>query len=310
MSVSSEAGDRLAEEIMLLRPYPCTWKGCTKRFKKHQKLKAHICMVHEGRKPYPCTADGCDKSFQTPSKLRKHALSHSESKRYACAYHGCGEYFTKWSLLQKHTKIDHKTTQCETCGKGVLKRNLNAHMKIHNISRPEVPCTLEGCQKVFSTERTLAAHMKVSHPDASGPPQFRCEYKDCGQSFTFKHVLERHIRNIHANPKATRKRRSDALEFDAIDTLTGFNDEDEMKKMPFACRVPGCNRRFTTEVLLKRHLKSRAHRKEKDNSGKLTGLAVLQAMEQEENRAIQDMIALHLDSVNKITDTVDTNNNV
>lgn len=65
--------------------------------------------------------------------------------------------------------------------------------------------------------------------------------------------------------------------------------------MPFACQVPGsdCNRRFTTEALLKRHLKSRVH-----STGEVTGLAVLRAMEQDENRAIQDMIALHLDTGN------------
>ncbi|KAF9123397.1 hypothetical protein BGW39_009002 [Mortierella sp. 14UC] len=174
-------------------------------------------------------------------------------------------------------------------------------MKIHDASRPEVPCTIEGCQKVFSTERTLATHIKVSHPDASGPPQFKCDYKDCGQSFSFKHVLERHIRNIHTNRKAARKRRSDALDFDAIDELAGFDDEDEATKLPFACQLPGCNRRYTTEALLRRHLKSRTHRGKKGS--KVTGLAVLEAMDQEENQAIQDMIALHLDSDKKPTDT-------
>ncbi|KAK5799523.1 hypothetical protein F5H01DRAFT_356269 [Linnemannia elongata] len=295
MSVCSEGGDRLAEEIRTARPYACTWEGCLKRFTKHQKLKAHICMAHEGRKPYPCPAEGCDKSYQTPSKLRKHSLQHSQTKRYACAYPGCGEYFIKWSLLQKHTKIDHKTTQCDICGKAILKRNLSAHIKIHDVSRPEVPCTVEGCQKVFSTERTLATHVKASHPSPSGPPQFKCEYEDCGQAFSFKHVLERHIHNRHTNPKMKRKKRSDALEFDVIDALAGFDDEDEVTKVPFACQVPGssCNRRFTTEALLKRHLKSRAHA-----TGEVTGLAVLRAMEQDENRAIQDMIALHLDASN------------
>ncbi|KAF9906292.1 hypothetical protein EC991_000780 [Linnemannia zychae] len=301
MSVSSEAGDRLAEEIMLIRPYACTWEGCTKRFTKHQKLKAHVCMVHEGRKPYPCTVDGCDKSFQTPSKLRKHSMSHSEAKRYACAYPGCGEYFSKWSLLQKHTTVSHKTTQCETCGKNILKRNLTPHMKIHDAFRPEVPCPVEGCQKVFSTQRTLTTHIKVSHPDDLGPPQFKCDYKDCGQAFSFKHVLERHIRNIHTNPKTSRKRRGDALDFDVIDELAGFDNEDEITKMPFACQVPGCNRRYTTEFLLRRHLKSRAHKSKKDS--KVTGLSVLQAMDQVENQAIRDMIALHLDSEKKPIDT-------
>ncbi|KAF9133422.1 hypothetical protein BGX30_012294 [Mortierella sp. GBA39] len=207
-------------------------------------------------------------------------------------------YFTKWSLLQKHTKINHKMTQCDTCGKAVLKRNLSAHTKIHDTSRPEVPCTAEGCQKVFSTERSLATHMKASHP--SGLPQFKCEYDDCGQAFSFKHVLERHIRNRHTNPKTKRKKRSDALEFDVIDALAGFDDEDEVTKMPFACQVPGsdCNRRFTTEALLKRHLKSRAHL-----TGEVTGLEMLRAMEQDENRTIQDIIALHLDAGNSSRDS-------
>lgn len=66
-----------ADEIIKRKPYACTWEGCLKRFAKHQKLKAHVCMVHEGRKPYPCTHDGCEMSFQTPSKLRKHQLVHS-----------------------------------------------------------------------------------------------------------------------------------------------------------------------------------------------------------------------------------------
>lgn len=133
--------------------------------------------------------------------------------------------------------------------------------------------------------------MRTSHPSSSGPPQFKCEYEDCGQAFSFKHVLERHTRNRHTTPKMERKKRRDTMEFDVIDALAGFDDVDEVTKMPFACQVPGCHRRFTTEALLKRHLKSRTHK-----TGEVTGLAILQAMEQDENRTIQDMIALHLDT--------------
>ncbi|KAF9928733.1 hypothetical protein FBU30_002151 [Linnemannia zychae] len=241
MSMSSEGGDRLADDIKSIRPYACTW---------------------------------------------------GETKRYVCAYPDCGEYFTKWSLLQKHTKISHKTSKCEICGKAILKKNLSAHVKIHDASRPEVPCTVEGCQKVFSTERTLATHIKTAHPSSPADTQrFECTFDNCGQSFSFKHVLKRHIRNIHTLPKAgPTKQRNDMLEFDVIDELAGLNEEDEMIKLPFVCEILGCNRRYSTKALLKRHLKSSIHK-----SDGMKGLAALEAMEQEENQAIQEIIALHLD---------------
>lgn len=76
-SINLKDLQKVADEIVKERPYACTWEGCTKRFNKHQKLKAHVCMVHEGRRPYPCTHEDCEMSFQTPSKLRKHQLVHS-----------------------------------------------------------------------------------------------------------------------------------------------------------------------------------------------------------------------------------------
>ncbi|CAO3564568.1 unnamed protein product [Mortierella alpina] len=291
-SIGPETMRRIAEEITKERPYACTWEGCLKRFTKHQKLKAHVCMVHEGRKPYPCTHEGCIMSFQSPSKLRKHHLVHSDVNRYGCGVPGCETFFSKWSLLQKHNKTCHKSAPCPVCRKTVLNKTLRAHMKIHDTSRPQVICTAEGCSKVFSTERTLAAHVKTAHPAPECAPDFKCEYPGCGKTFSYKHVMERHQKRIHEEPKPRKKRR-DAIEGTFMDAIVGFTADDTEAILPFACVVPGCTRRYTTEKLLQRHLTSQAH-----EIGDITGMDAKQSMAEAENQSIRDMIDLHIQDEN------------
>ncbi|KAF9202857.1 hypothetical protein BGZ49_007012 [Haplosporangium sp. Z 27] len=281
---------KVAEEIIKEKPYACTWEGCIKRFKKHQKLKAHICMVHKGVKPYPCDSEGCGKSFQTPSKLRKHQLVHSDSKRYACGDPGCDIFFSKWSLLQKHNKLFHKSAPCSICGKVVLKSNLKSHIKIHDNNRPVVPCTYEGCTKMYSTERTLATHVKTVHEKAPDAPKFKCEYEGCGMGFEFKHVLEKHVQRKHVNPQP-RKKRSDAIESTILDDLFGFTENEAIEKLPFACSFPDCEQRYSKERHLRKHLKSSAHQ-----SSKLTGTDFLRSMDEIENQTIRNMIELNIEA--------------
>ncbi|KAF9406659.1 hypothetical protein BGZ94_003013 [Podila epigama] len=213
---------RIAEEIEASKPYACSWAGCTERYAKHQRLKSHICIVHLGTKPYPCTHEGCDKSFPTPSKLWKHLLVHSETLRYGCGIEGCSSFFAKWSQLQKHNKDVHKSIPCLICNKKILSRNMSAHLKIHDTSRPQVNCTFEGCTRVFSTEQTLAAH-------------------------------------VHLDTPKQRKARKDAIRPNMLDSIVGFAKEDLDTLMPHVCPVPGCLRRFASLRLFRRHLKSKQH---------------------------------------------------
>ncbi|KAF8940958.1 hypothetical protein BGZ58_003690 [Dissophora ornata] len=247
-------------------------------------------MAHEGRKPYPCTHEGCDKSFQTPSKLRKHQLVHSDALRYGCGYPGCETYYSKWSLLQKHAKACHKSMACSVCGKMVLRNNMNAHIKIHDSTRPVVPCTYDECTKVFSTERTLATHIETVHLKSPSAPKFKCDRDGCDKGFGFKHVLERHVRQVHLTPNYPRKKRSDAIESSGVlDDMLGFTEEDAEVKMPFACPVSDCERRFISERMMKRHLNGKEHR-----TGDVTGADAIKSMEDAENWAIRDMIEMHL----------------
>ncbi|KAF9357839.1 hypothetical protein BGX26_002998 [Mortierella sp. AD094] len=232
---------KVAEEIIKEKPYACSWDGCIKRFTKHQKLKAHICMVHEGRKPYPCTHEDCSMSFQTPSKLRKHQLVHSGMS--ACL------------IIEFHM------------------------FKIQNL--------------YLITERTLATHIKTVHEKKVETPKFKCEYEGCGIGFDFKHVLEKHVQRKHLNPQP-KKKRSDAIESTVLDDLLGFTDDDAVKKLPYACSFPSCEMRYSKERLLRKHLKSSAHR-----TGEITGTEFLHSMDEVENQTIRHMIELNLETHGK-----------
>ncbi|KAG0247999.1 hypothetical protein BG011_000653 [Mortierella polycephala] len=147
-----------------------------------------------------------------------------------------------------------------------------------------------GSTNSFTVERTLATHIKKAHRKPSVPEIFKCEHDGCEKTFDYKHVLDRHVHRVHDEPKP-RKKRQDTIEASILDKLVGFTEEDGALKLPFACGIPGCGRRFNTEPLLKRHLTTIQHQ-----SGDVTGSDVLRSMEEAANKNIRDMIELHLDS--------------
>ncbi|KAF9323313.1 hypothetical protein BG006_001584 [Podila minutissima] len=249
-----------------------------------------------GTKPYPCTQEGCEKSFPTPSKLRKHQMTHSDALRYGCGIEGCDSYFTKWSQLQKHNKDTHKTIPCTLCDKKVLKRNMAAHLKTHDDSRAQVHCKHDGCSKVFSTERTLAAHVQSAHME-NDSQELVCNYDGCCMAFCYKHVLQRHVQNVHINSPKPRKRRKDALpQPSLVDSILGFSQTVLERVKPFACPLQGCSRRFNSQRLLRRHLKSKVHAADgiEDVEGVVAAATPVLSQEAIENQAICDLIELNL----------------
>ncbi|KAG0021292.1 hypothetical protein BGZ81_009014 [Podila clonocystis] len=223
-------------------------------------------------------------------------MTHSDALRYGCGIEDCNSYFSKWSQLQKHNKDAHKTIPCTLCDKKVLKRNMDAHLKTHDDSRPQVHCKHDGCSKVFSTERTLAAHIKSAHTDKD-PQELVCDYDGCGMAFHYKHVLQRHVQTIHIDPPKPRKRRKDALpQLSLVDEILGLSPTELERVMPFACPLQGCDRRFNSQRLLRRHLKSKVHAADgiEDVEGVVTAATPVLSQEAIENQAICDLIELNL----------------
>ncbi|KAF8517174.1 hypothetical protein BU17DRAFT_50145 [Hysterangium stoloniferum] len=215
------------------KPFNCAEDGCEESFTKHNQLRRHIAEVHSppGTNPFPCTVEGCTKTFATNQKLRKHMKVHEEN-RYACGDTACAIispsgasspiYFSTWTSLQAHLRNKHPP-MCphSECNGRVFasQKGLKGHLKVHEerdmedsleyaVGADERPakrrrggevgrdwiCEVEGCPKAFKSKKALTTHHNITH---LGRRDYACS--DCGQTFGYKHLLQRHTAKMHSS---------------------------------------------------------------------------------------------------------------
>lgn len=130
---------------------------CPQMFKSSRELENHA-VTHTGIRPYPCTFEGCGKRFTQISSLNMHMKRHSPEKKFKCA--DCGMCFYQKGCLKKHSlthsKLGYKGKECEVCGtfyKDFLA--LQYHMKIHE---GEFLFDCDKCFKSFNSKKNLEQH--------------------------------------------------------------------------------------------------------------------------------------------------------
>ncbi|GJJ06620.1 hypothetical protein Clacol_000813 [Clathrus columnatus] len=242
------------------KSFICTEENCKASFSKHSQLRQHAAETHcpAGTKPYRCTADNCTKSFSTNQKLRAHSKTHED--RYACTDLACRVvteagsstllYFTTWSALQMHLRQKHPPTcpydECD--GRTFTRRTyLKNHLKLHQEKETtkgvteavgadgnaasksrrggelgrDWPCTFEDCTKAFKSKKALSVHTNITH---LGRRDFVCPHPGCGETFGYKHLLQRHEVKAHSEItyQAEEVLSSSDSQYD-IDWITGKN---------------------------------------------------------------------------------------
>ncbi|SBT31031.1 krox-like protein. putative [Plasmodium ovale wallikeri] len=198
------------------RPYKC--EMCTKTYKRSDHLKKHILTHKDNKEKIKYTCLICEISFDTPKELRTHKIRH-----YTCPYENCSYSYSTISKMKYHlnkhkcnlfytcpvcTKkfliykdfIQHKRGcfkkkyVCLQCNKIYLHVNgYNKHIrKVHLNIIQTYKCTINNCNKEFSSEFSLKEHIINFHHRVK---RFFCS--KCNMSFGYRSSFRRHNINLH-----------------------------------------------------------------------------------------------------------------
>nr|AAL69650.1 zinc finger protein 352 [Mus musculus] len=94
-----------------LKLYFCTYKGCTKFYKRAYHLKEHQ-KKHTDKRKYGCDEPGCTWSFFRLCDLNRHKEKHNGERFYACPL--CSTNYSRLLYLKKHLEKKHAQAQPTT----------------------------------------------------------------------------------------------------------------------------------------------------------------------------------------------------
>lgn len=162
---------------------------CLEKFENNTKLRAHQTDFHHGN---ACACDLCGKMFSKYSSMKEHILKvHLKLKPFLC--HTCGTSHQTSSRLRVHMETAHLKIRkhvCHLCDKKYFQLyTLNAHIRsVHTKEKP-FKCEFKDCGKFFCRSASLYTHQQMHKA------KFKCEI--CAKTFSFKHNLLTHSKNIH-----------------------------------------------------------------------------------------------------------------
>lgn len=153
-----------------------------------------------------------------------------------CTYEGCIFSTLQSVKLKKHTRRMHVMDDCSECGVLVKHYQLKRHLQSHRGERPQLVCTVAGCDQVFTTSQGLQGHV-LRH----SAPTIACTHEGCDQLFHSQSLLTKHVARRHvggARPKSHLCAECGAT-FTLRCQLIAHAQKHALGR-PFACDVAGC----------------------------------------------------------------------
>ncbi|XP_045626400.2 uncharacterized protein [Procambarus clarkii] len=165
------------------KPFMC--ELCGLRLATRESRRRHILAKHIKERNNVCNV--CGKTFIFKFALRTHKAVHSDTPNFICV---CGMSFTLRASYMDHIKRRHRAAseikyQCELCLKSLGDRHTLRHHLL-SVHKPKtIPCTHNGCGKVFSTIALMRSHYRYHLKQ-----RFTCD--ECGQGFSTESYMYKH----------------------------------------------------------------------------------------------------------------------
>ena len=258
---------------------PVTGQPCQKGYNTQQNLNHHISSCHSGTR-YACTicSSTASTSFTTDS-----SVADPSSPGTSMSSSSSVVDFPTLQLYQLHMK-EHHPPPCPHCK--LVVQNLGLHIKRQHPElspappEPTFDCHRADCSASFNTKANLNAHVRAVHEKqkrfvcgqtdmnkstklkgVDGHPMWNG--KGCGEGFTYKSLLEEHIRVHHLGlPKkpgrmARRIEDENKMEPRPAVRLLGFDGVDDEPVHAVECLSRGCEEMFLCDEDMEAHCATR-----------------------------------------------------
>ncbi|CAB3377017.1 Hypothetical predicted protein [Cloeon dipterum] len=213
----------------------CTYYGCDEFFKSKSEMSIHINSSHKksvNRDLYLCTH--CEYFTAHRHLLRKHEESKHMPKIFKCG--SCDAKFgSKW-VVKVHSSKVHTFEKCKSCGQDVALGFVARHRK---------PKSCSNCKLRFKCKGLERMHRKSCYQTFS-----RC--KECGKQFAVPHLLNKHVKGVHANRLSC-----EHCDFSAFSN-SNMVAHMQRRHFPKTIKCLECSKLFASEMLLDTH-KSKTH---------------------------------------------------
>ena len=168
---------------------------CGKVKMKRYDLASHIKWRH--REPdIPCTYEGCTLKFKCKGDLRHHINQKHLKVKELCNI--CGGYF---KFIDKHVRIIHlgeETVKCEFCNKECKTLGaLQYHIKVDHEQKGKK----EVCYICAKEVQDVKSHIAYIHQGGNQNKTIPCQAEDCDKIFISKSLMLRHYDAAHTDKR-------------------------------------------------------------------------------------------------------------